>query len=226
MIMMFNFPLLSLFIMNMMYYYDIVYRFFYTPPPIKVEKKNPIKEYPKKYKEKFNDLEIVELNDDKLNSLKNCILHEESPYGTIIMYYDNEFKKFNYHSDKTPPYNFLETACRRYALFFNCKMLYIDVAEEYKNVKEKMERNNKLIEKKEEEPEKDVKSVYVKPKSYNKRKKPKSRAVIDQNKDKIIDFKYCGKIIDFNFLKTNTDTVKNSKKKNISFSEFKNRSNI
>ena len=105
-------------------------------------------------------------------------------------------------------------------------MLYIDVAEEYKNVKEKLERNKKKNEKKEEEPEKDVKSVYVKPKSYNKRKKPKSRAVIDQNKDKIIDFKYCGKIIDFNFLKTNTDTVKNSKKKNISFSEFKNRSNI
>lgn len=223
---MFDFPLLSLFIMNMIYYYNIVYRFFYRPLPVKVEKKNPIKEYPNKYKEKFNELEIVELNENKLNSLKNSILYEETPYGTVVMYYDNEFKKFNYHSDKTPPYNFLETACRRYSLVFNCKILYIDVDKEYKNVREKMERNNKLIEKKQEELEKDAKSVYVKPKSYNKRNKPKSRAVIDHNKDKIIDFKYCGKIIDFNFLKTNTDTVKNSKKKNISFSEFKNRSNI
>jgi hypothetical protein len=193
---------------------------------MKVEKKNPIKEYPKRYKEKFDNLEIVELNDDKLNNLKNGILYEETPYGTIIMYYDNKFKKFNYHSDKTPPYNFLETACRRYSLVFNCKMLYIDVAEEYKNVREKIERNNKMIEKREEEPEKDVKSVYVKPKSYNKRKKPKSRAVIDHNKNKIIDFKYCGKIIEFNFLKRDENTVKNTKRKNISFSEFKNRSNI
>ena len=223
---MFNFPLLSLFIMNMMYYYDIVYRFFYKPAPMKVEKKNPIKEYPKRYKEKFDNLEIVELNDDKLNNLKNGILYEETPYGTIIMYYDNKFKKFNYHSDKTPPYNFLETACRRYSLVFNCKMLYTDVAEEYKNVKEKLEKNKINNEKMEEEPEKGVKSVYVKPKSYNKRNKPKSRAVIEHNKNKIIDFKYCGKIIEFNFLKRDENTVKNNKRKNISFSEFKNRSNI
>ena len=222
---MFNSPLLSLFIMNFLYYYDIIYRFFYKPEPVKIEKKNPINEYPKKYKEKFNDLEIVELNEDKLNNLKNSVLYEETPYGTIIMYYDNELKKFNYHSDKTPPYNFLETACRRYALYFNCKILYIDVVEEYKNVKEKLERNKENT-KKEEEPKKEEKSIYVKPKSYNKRKKPKSRAVIDENKEKIIDFKYCGKIIDFNFLKTCVDTVKNYKKKNISFSEFKKRSNI
>ena len=45
----FNFSLVSLFIMKMMYYYDIVYRFFYKPTPIKIEKKDPIKEYPKKW---------------------------------------------------------------------------------------------------------------------------------------------------------------------------------
>jgi hypothetical protein len=229
----FNFSLVSLFIMKMMYYYDIVYRFFYKPTPIKIEKKDPIKEYPKKYKEKFNDLETIELDDIKLQNLKNCILYEQTPYSSIIMYYDIEFQKFNYYSNKSLPYNFLETACRKYALNFNCKSLYVDINKEYDIVKDKMKKNEerkeeekKEEEKKEDDTKKNVKSIYVKPKAYNRKKKPKSRATIDENKEKIIDFKYCGRIVDFKFLKTNTETVKKLKTKNISFSEFKNRSNI
>lgn len=229
----FNFSLVSLFIMKMLYYYDIVYRFFYKPEPIKIGKKDPIKEYPKKYKEQFNNLETLELDDIKLKNLKNCILYEQTPYSSIIMQYDNEFKKFNYYSNKSLPYNFLETACRKYALNFNCKSLYVDINKEYDNVKEKMKRNEerKQEETKQEETKDDntktnKKSIYVKPKAYNIRKKPKARATIDENKEKIIDFKYCGRINDFKFLKTDTETVKKLKTKNISFSEFKNRSNI
>ena len=87
-------------------------------------------------------------------------------------------------------------------------------------------KKGKKKKKKEDDTKKNVKSIYVKPKAYNRKKKPKSRATIDENKEKIIDFKYCGRIVDFKFLKTNTETVKKLKNKNISFSEFKNRSNI
>jgi hypothetical protein len=222
----FNFPLLSLFIMKLMQLFEIIFRFQNKPEPIKIVKKNPIAEYLTKYTTKFNNLETIELDDNKLQNLKNCILYEQTPYGSIIMKYEPEFKKFSYYSDKTIPYNFLETACKRYALSFNCKSLYVDINEQYDMVKDKIRRNEERKEEQEQETAKNEKSIYVKPKAYNRRKKPKSRATIDENKNKIIDFKYCGRIIDFKFLKTNLDVVKKLKTKNISFSEFKNRSNI
>tara|TARA_Y100000816_G_C25772975_1_gene405725 strand:- start:237 stop:554 length:318 start_codon:yes stop_codon:yes gene_type:complete len=105
-------------------------------------------------------------------------------------------------------------------------MLYVDIEKEYEIVKDKIKRKEEEKDKKQDEKPENEKSLYVKPKSYNKKKKPKSRAIIDENKSKILDFKYCGRIRDFSFLKINKKNVNSSKIKNISFSDFKKRSNI
>jgi len=223
-----NFPILSFIIMKLVYLYDLFYKYIYDEKDkITNIKIDPIEDYLNKYKIKLENLEIKEHDNQSLNKLRNNILYETTPYGNILMFYDNEYKKFNYYSNKILPYNYLETACRRYVINFNCKMLYVDINKEFNNVKNKKknEEINNTENIKNDKKCSDNK-LYLQPKSYNKPKKPKSRATIDENKSKIIDFKYCGRIIDFNFLKKDVTSIKNIKIKNISFSEFKKRSNI
>lgn len=203
--------------------------FFSETKTIKEEvvKVDPIDEYKKAYYDKFNRLEKKSIDLGKLNNLKISFMHEFTPLGPLVMYYDSESDSFNYYCDKNLSYAFLDTACRKYVTLFDCKVLYVEIDEQLKKIEarkeeEKNERNEIIEEKIEDEKSK----LYIKPKKYNVKKKPKSRATIIDNKEKINNFKYCGILREFKFL--NNEECKKVKNtvKNISFSEFKNRSNI
>ena len=100
------------------------------------------------------------------DKLKNNFLFENTPNGNIIMYYNNENKSFEYYSDKSMPYRFLETAARKYVTTFYCKPLYINMMDELRNAENKMIEDRKEIIK-QKEPE-SKKNVFVKLKNYNK----------------------------------------------------------
>jgi hypothetical protein len=123
-----------------------------------------------------------------LTHLKNNFVMEYTPVGNVLMYYNVVKECFDYYSDSTIPYRYLEVVSRKYVLINDCVSLYFDMEEELaqcelKNKREK--EKEKEIEKEKEtdridweeitknkEEEKGLKdskkSVFAKFKSYNK----------------------------------------------------------
>jgi hypothetical protein len=125
--------------------------------------------------------------DEQLNKFKTNFIIENTPLGNVLMFYNHEKLTFDYYSDVTIPYRFLETVARKYVITYNYRPLYIDMDEELKNYEKKMEEDEKEKENKivqnENENDKDKdkdkdnvtnekdnkkKNVFAKFKSYNK----------------------------------------------------------
>lgn len=248
----FDLCLIIFFIMYMVknYYDELEYDYYNIEEKENEMEKETEKEtdkktikYEEKYIEKYNLTEKKELSVEKLESLKNSLLFETTPFGNIIMFYDHSRETFTYYSDNTMPYRFLETVGRKYVIIHDCKQLFVDMEEELKDVEDK--KNLKRIEL--ENIEKDTimsrqqnkttdtkKSVFAKLKSYNKDTTLKSSAkpatsntntVSINEVDAIVKlranrYSYEGKIANFSFLKK-VDRKIVDKKYSMSFSEFK-----
>jgi hypothetical protein len=115
--------------------------------------------------------------DEKLNKLKDCFVMEKTPLGNVLMFYNHNRDSFEFYSDNTIPYRYLETVGRKYVKMFNCRPIFVDMEEELKLCEERIEKLQKEKEAKEAlkleekllyphiEPKK---SVFAKFKSYNK----------------------------------------------------------
>ena len=66
---------------------------------------------------------------------KNNYVLEYTPLGNVYMRYNSEKETFEYFSDSTLPYRYLETVARKYVITFFCRPIYIDIEEELKNTK-------------------------------------------------------------------------------------------
>ena len=117
--------------------------------------------------------------DDRLDKLKNSFIMEKTPLGNVLMLYNNKRGSFEYYSDNTIPYRYLEPVSRKYVKMFGCRPIYFDMEEELKNYEKKLEEKEREKEEKrllEEEEKKQKKIVIVEPKkkvfakfkSYNK----------------------------------------------------------
>ena len=106
-------------------------------------------------KEKYNELqqnqgEQEEENKEKIKKeaheymknkfllkFKNSFILENTPLGNVSMCYNHEKESFEYYSDKTIPYRYLEPIARKYVSTFLCKKLYVNMEEELKEAKKK-----------------------------------------------------------------------------------------
>ena len=63
-----------------------------------------------------------------LNSLGNKYIKEITPYGDVILNYNNEYNSFDYYCKKSTiiGFNYLEVVSRIYVVNFNCKQIYKD----------------------------------------------------------------------------------------------------
>jgi hypothetical protein len=108
----------------------------------------------------------------RLEQLATCFLFEMTPVGNVIMTYNAKKELFEYYSDCTIPYRYLDTVCRKYVATFWCKPLYVDMNEEIKISEDKTKMLRESNEKKEKEKEEDKvekkKNVFAKFKTYNK----------------------------------------------------------
>ena len=78
------------------------------------------------------------LLDTSDNNVKiNNIIVENTPVGNVAMRYNEVEKGFEYWSDKTIAYKYLETVARKYVNTFHCTDIYIDRG---KHLKEKIEK--------------------------------------------------------------------------------------
>jgi len=115
--------------------------------------------------------------DEQLKKFKKNYVIEHTPLGNVLMFYNHDKLAFEYYSDLTIPYRYLETVTRKYALTYNYRPLYIDMEEELKEYEKKMEEKE-LREKEENDKLSNSKSnaninskpkdVFAKFKSYNK----------------------------------------------------------
>lgn len=132
---------------------------------------------------KINELELKNqarqfIIDGQLEQFKKKIIIESTPLGNVLLFYNHDKLAFDYYSDSTIPYRFLETVARKYVLIYNYRPLYIDMEEELR------ESEKKLIEVANQNTMKDndenfssdklkntvdnKKNVFAKFKSYNK----------------------------------------------------------
>ena len=89
------------------------------------------------------------------------------------MCYNLAKDSFEYYSDNTLPYRFLEPIGRKYVLTFQCKNIFVDMDEELKaaekraDEKQKEEEAKKLKEEEDKKNNKQKRSVFAKLKEYN-----------------------------------------------------------
>ena len=156
----------------------------------KEEKKMQIK-FEDRYLEKLNAVEEKELTPEKLDSLSNSFVMENTPQGNVVMFWDNKRDTFSYYADHLIPYRYLEVVGRKYVLSNDCRKLFVNMSEEIKAAEKKLEEKKKQKEeeekKKQEESaasktttvavEQPKKNVFAKLKSYNRDNSIKSATV-------------------------------------------------
>ena len=99
------------------------------------EEEKIIEKYEDKYKNKLETLEKTETSIDRLNQLKNSFIIETTPYGNVLMFWDQNRLSFTYYSDKTMPYRFLEVVARKYVIMNRCKDIYYIMENEMKTIR-------------------------------------------------------------------------------------------
>ena len=187
--------------------------------------------------------------DEQLKKLKNNFIIEYTPLGNVLLFYNHEKLAFEYYSDLTIPYRYLETVSRKYVLTYKYRPLYVDMEEELKEYERKLEEKEKT--KSETLVNNNKKQVFAKFKSYNteagtgrvnkapppKNNIPQNRLNISKNIVKIdVDgkdnngklllkenanrYSYQGKMCNFNFLKK-IDRKVIDKKYTLTFADFK-----
>ena len=125
---------------------------------------------------------IDSIINERLDDLKNSHIIEKTPNGNVLMFWNNKRGTFEYYSDNTIPYRYLEPVGRKYVKTFNCRPIFVDMEEELKLSEEKfkkekeekerleLEEKNRLEEAKNNNTPiiPDKKNVFAKFKSYNK----------------------------------------------------------
>ena len=116
-----------------------------------------------------------EIINKKLDKFMDNYILEHTPLGNIFMRYNNDKKSFEYFSNNTIPYRYLEPVGRRYVMTYWCKPIFVDIEEELKRAEIKFDEGVKIkmMEEKEREEEikRNPKKILAQLKKYNKETK-------------------------------------------------------
>lgn len=120
---------------------------------------------------KAHNIDIEKLNEEARHEvmktkLRNCYVMDYTPLGNVVMRYDGVRGTFEYFSNNTIPYRYLEPIGRKYVMTFFCKPLFVDLEEELKRAEEKYDAEEE--ERKERAKRNETKQVFSSLKSYNK----------------------------------------------------------
>ena len=115
---------------------------------------------------------------NKLDKFIDNYILEYTPLGNIYMRYNNDKKSFEYFSNNSIPYRYLEPVGRKYVMTYWCKPIFVDIEEELKKAEEiydkKVEEDLKKVEMNKVLKSFNPKNVFVKLKDYNKYTKENS----------------------------------------------------
>ena len=121
----------------------------------------------------------------KLDKCMNLYVLEYTPLGNICMRYNNDKKSFEYFSNNTIPYRYLESVGRKYVTTYWCKPIFVNIEEEIKKAEEKNKED------KEKEKKDNPKKMFAQLKSYKERnvqsiKNKKTQTQIHDVKEKLL----------------------------------------
>lgn len=137
---------------------------------------------------KMVEIEKMEMLDDEMHKkardviinkkldkyIDNYVL-EYTPLGNIYMRYNNDKKSFEYFSNNSIPYRYLEPVARKYVTTYWCKPLFVDIEEELKKAEERFNDGKKKKEEEEKRIEEGRKKnggkILAQLKTYNKESK-------------------------------------------------------
>ena len=107
----------------------------------------------------------------KLDGYINNYINEMTPLGNVYMRYNNTKKSFEYYSNNSIPYRYLEPIGRKYVVTYFCKPLFVDIEDELNKAKLKKEEEKESKEKEQKESkekgQKEPNDVFARLKSYN-----------------------------------------------------------
>ena len=67
---------------------------------------------------------------EKEENIGKGIVEEETPDGLVIMKYNDDVERFEYWSDKSIKYKYLEVVARKYVIIYDCKDKYVNMFKE------------------------------------------------------------------------------------------------
>lgn len=177
-----------------------VFLYYFMMNNRKIEE--PIKKkeiYERKYYEKYDLLEMKELDEEYVKGLTNSVVYESTPKGRVIMYYDADKESFIYYCDtKDISYLYLEAVARKYALTYDCKKLVVDIKKELKDATD-IKNGVVIVPKKVVD---DKAKIFASFKNYNKKSgeinNGNKKYVLRQNANR---YSYKGKVCEYNFIK-------------------------
>ena len=168
----------------------------------------------------------------KLDLFINNYIIESTPVGNVLLRYNNKDKGFEYFSNNTIPYRYLETIGRKYVITFKCKPLFINLKEELDKSQKKKDIDDKCNIVKIQKQNNNMssirayKSILASKSNVNPSKSGRiqpqvsvtpSTGLLKENANR---YKWCDRLSNFNFLKK-VPPICTNKNINLSYAEFK-----
>ena len=161
---------------------------------------------------------------NKLDKFIDNYILEYTPLGNIYMRYNNDKKSFEYFSNNSIPYRYLEPVGRKYVMTYWCKPIFVDIEEELKKAEEiydkKVEEDLKKVLMNNDLKKFNPKNVFVKLKDYNKNTKENSIRPMKNRTDNNAMLPPQGRLTNFCPLKK-IDKKVIDKNLNMTYTEFK-----
>ena len=176
-------------------------------------------EFGQKWFDDLESLEERELTNEDLVELRHKTIHEETPEGAIIMFYNSDTESFWYFSDnKNISNRTLDALARLYTVENNCKQICVNHKKEIESVQKKL--CDMIIAKSSESKDtstEEIDDVFVKPKITKKKLIKRHQRVIVERVNR---FSYKGKIGAFKKHQKKQDDTVNTRAM-MSFKEYK-----
>ena len=155
----------------------------------------------------------------KLDKCMNTYVVECTPLGNVCMRYNNDKKSFEYFSNNSIPYRYLESVGRKYVTTYWCKPIFVNIEEEIQKAKEK----NKEEKEKKDNPKKvfaqlkSYKEINTKTQIHEQRRDTKEKQLVKENANR---YTWEGRLTNFCPLKK-IDKKLLDKKLAMTYADFK-----
>lgn len=93
--------------------------------------------------EQYHQMAREELISQKLNNYINNYVVDYTPLGIVYMRYNHIKKSFEYFSNKSIPYRYLEPMGRKYVYTYWCKPIFVNLLDELKQAEVRYNENEK-----------------------------------------------------------------------------------
>jgi len=169
--------------------------------------------YDVKYDDKYDSLEAIQLNEEEMTMLPSKFVMESTPVGNVIMYFDYDKKAFQYYSDFSVPYKYLECVSKKFCIVNKNKI--------YRDIKMEVDVNEFSIVRNSSSSLQNKSKSFAKLKGYNnsnpsiKNGRSGKQAELKIIQKDIVRYTHLGKICNFSFVK---NTV--PKFKHVSYKDF------